>query len=95
MLSPVHLVLPVVGGHYLAQHQGADVDHAHDPRKSHELVHQRVQFSFADLDKGGYDERKQNTNTLYPVLKKKPIRDEVNKAAKNNDSGQYINDFFL
>ena len=52
MLSPVHLVLPIVGGHYLAQHQGADVDHAHDPRKGHELVHKRVQLPLADLDKG-------------------------------------------
>ena len=52
MLSPVHLVLPVVGGHYLAQHQGADVDHAHDPRKGHELVHKRVQFPMADLTRG-------------------------------------------
>ena len=45
---------------------------------------------------GGSDERRQNIQMLlYPVLEKTPIRDEVNKAANNDDTSQHINDSFL
>ena len=47
--SSVHLILLVEGGHELVKHEGADVDHAHDPRQGHKLVHQRVQFALAHL----------------------------------------------
>ena len=40
--SSDHLIFLVEGGHSLAKHDGADVDHTHDPRQGHELVHKRV-----------------------------------------------------